>query len=121
MKNPAFQVLATMILGALIVVITFVYMRGTNSVQVFSTANKRQESVEAKAIRSSKVEYQKAKDSSADFAQSQCLSEDMGNGYALDVVHDPRTVEDQIATCSQNQSGKLVEILPDGTIYNIRN
>ena len=124
MKNPTVQVFATIIGGFIVVFVAFIYMRGSNAFALLSRRQEVQESVEATAIRSSKNEYKKAKDSNIDFSLSPCISEDMGNGYALDIVHDPRTVEDETNTCTQKnnpQEIKLVEMLPDGTIKNIVN
>lgn len=120
MKNPAVQVLATMIGGFIIVVIALVYLRGSSAFAFFSGGNNKQESVEATAIRATKIQYKSSKEANTDFSQSPCLSQDLGNGYSLDVVHDPRTVEDETNQCS-NPNNKLVEILPDGTIRNIIN
>jgi len=91
------------------------------SVPVFGT-NKKIEAIYAEPMRLAKNVYKEKKNQKTDFSQSPCLSEDLGDGYSLDVVNNPRTILDDQNKCQSYQTGKtqhIIEMTPDGEIERI--
>lgn len=77
------------------------------------------ESAEAEPIRAAKKLYEEKKKANEDFDQSMCLSQDVGDGWAVDIVHNPRTVKDDENKCESFEQGRvahLIEMTPDGKI-----
>lgn len=114
------------LLGLLAIIIVgytaFTIIRPTSSVNIFAGSQKV-ESTQAVSIRSAKKIYADKKAQNTDFDQSPCLSEDMGNGYALDIAHNPREQIDDQVQCSSYQNGSVkhfVEMSPDGNILRIQ-
>jgi hypothetical protein len=80
------------------------------------------ESAQAESIRLAKKIYKEKKDQKVEMEASPCLSEDMGNGYALDIAHNPRIPKDDQVKCESVKTGKTknyIEMTPDGTIIRI--
>lgn len=83
------------------------------------TAGNKIESTEAEPIRQAKKLYDEKKKSNEDFSKSPCLSEDLGNGWAVDIIHNPRTTQDDENKCDSYEQKKvehIVEMSPDGKI-----
>jgi hypothetical protein len=77
------------------------------------------ESTEAEPIRKAKTLYQNSKKNKVDFSASPCLSEDIGGGWAVDIIHNPRIVKDDEVQCTAYEEGKvthIVEMTPDGNV-----
>lgn len=123
MKNFLFQFIGLIIVMLVVVFYSLNNLRGGNAASLgLFQRNQPQESIQAQAIRATRTKYNEAKKANTDFSQSPCLAIDLGNGYALDVVHDPRIEADTLNQCESYTNGtvlNLVEILPDGTIVNI--
>jgi hypothetical protein len=80
---------------------------------------KKLETTEAQAIRKAKLAYEEKKKAGENFETSPCLSEDLGEGWAADIVHNPRIVEDDQNKCNSFEQGRaihLIEMTPDGKI-----
>lgn len=114
------------LLGLLAVIIVgytaFTIIRPSSSANIFAGSQKI-ESTHAEAIRQSRKIYSDKKAQKVDFDQSPCLSEDMGNGYALDISHNPREQIDDQVQCSSYQNGTVkhfVELSPEGNIMRIQ-
>jgi hypothetical protein len=100
---------------------TMFILFGQRSSPLFQGSQKI-ESAQADAIRTSKKTYKEKKDQKVDMEASPCLSEDMGNGYALDIAHNPRLSIDEQNQCNSYKSGTVkhfVEMTPDGSILRI--
>jgi hypothetical protein len=115
-----------LILLALVAVILVGYIAFTiirpSSLSIFKGSSKI-ESVQAAAIRTSKKIYSDKKAQNTDFEKSPCLSEDMGNGYALDIVHNPREQIDDQTYCigfQQRTVAHIVEMTPEGNILRVQ-
>jgi len=79
----------------------------------------RIESAEAEPMRQAKKLYDERKKSNEDFSNSPCLAENIADGWAVDVIHNPRTVQDEQNKCAsyeQKTVEHIVEISPDGKI-----
>jgi hypothetical protein len=77
------------------------------------------ESIEGQAIQRAKKVYEEKKKAKEDFEKSPCLSEDVGDGWAVDIVHNPRVVEDDQNKCNsyeQKTVTHIIEMTPDGKI-----
>lgn len=123
MKSFLLQFFGLVIVMMVVIYFYLTNMRGGNAAPLnFFQGKQTQESTQAFAIRATKTKYEEAKKANTDFSQSPCLAIDLGNGYALDTVHDPRIEADTANQCESFNNGTataLVEILPDGTIVNI--
>jgi hypothetical protein len=111
------------IVAIIIVGYTAYNMFGASKAGSLFANTSRVETVQAQPIRAAKKVYQDKKTQKTDFDQSPCLTEDMGNGYALDIVHNPRMLIDDQNKCRAYEDGSvkhLVEMTPDGTIVTIR-
>ncbi|MDQ3099343.1 MAG: hypothetical protein M3Q44_06360 [bacterium] len=112
------------LLGVVIVGYTaFTIIRPSSSMNFFAGSSTKIETVQASPIRSSKKIYADKKSQNTDFEKSPCLSEDMGNGYALDIVHNPREQIDDQVYCtgfSQGNVKHIVEMTPDGSILRVQ-
>lgn len=115
-----------LILGIVaIIIVTFTYLTVVRSgtAPIFSASQSKIESTQAEPIRTAKKIYQDKKNQKVDMEKSPCLSDDMGDGYALDIAHNPRISLDDQVQCDSIKSGKLthfVEMTPDGKILRIQ-
>ncbi len=116
-----------LLLGLLAIIIVgytaFTIIKPTSSANIFAGSQKKIETVQADALRRAKKLYTDKKTARTDFEQSPCLSENMGDGYALDIVHNPREQIDDQIVCSEFQQGKvrhIVEMTPDGNILRVQ-
>jgi hypothetical protein len=114
------------ILGIIAVIIVgytaFTMFGGGKNTAIFATPNKL-ETVQAEPMRKAKALYKQKKSEKVDFDQSPCLSEDMGDGYALDIVHNPRMLIDDQNKCQSYEETTvkhLVEMNPEGAILSVR-
>lgn len=100
----------------------FTLLNPSASRNIFAGNPQKIETVQGSAIRQAKEIYAEKKEQKIDFSQSPCLSEDMGNGYALDIVHNPRQIIDDQNLCLGFMQGTVthqVELTPDGNVLRV--
>jgi hypothetical protein len=117
------KLLALGIIALIIVGYTAYTMFGAQRSASLFAGSTRTESVQAEPIRTAKKIYAEKKSAKTDFDQSPCLAEDMGDGYALDIVHNPRLTIDDQNKCMDYEQGKvdhLIEMTPDGNVATIK-
>jgi hypothetical protein len=84
--------------------------------------SKKLETTYSEPMRKAKQLYKDKKAEKTDFSQSPCLSEDIGDGWSVDIVNNPRTTVDDRNVCTSFQEGKtthIIEMNPDGNIERI--
>ncbi|MDQ3239375.1 MAG: hypothetical protein M3P33_02520 [bacterium] len=111
------------LIAILVVGFTMFSVIKPNALPAFSkNSSNKIESTHLSPIRTAKEVYKDKKEKNVDMSKSPCLSDDMGNGYALDVSHNPKIAIDDQNKCETYQSGQvkhIVEISPDGKINRI--
>lgn len=116
MKLIVLGIIALLIVGYTALTI---FRPGSQMSLVSFSGSSRIESTEAEPMRQAKKLYDERKKANEDFSKSPCLAENVAGGWAVDIVHNPRTVQDEQNKCAsyeQKTVEHIVEISPDGKI-----
>ena len=109
-----YRVLPLVVAFALVFLFIFVLVRLAGSGEDLVAERER-------AVAQAQALYAQQKADGVDFSKGPCLAEELIAGWAADIVHVPRTAEDDLPEnqCQSYRAGKsfrLVELDPDGNL-----